>query len=145
MDVMEIRRRLIRQMASSGKNFISGTFTTNNETPWRIPFGKTFNNYMYMIEMTDESKTELSNSGQTSAKMYACCGIYPAPVFGNNSLEKQIISYRVNPSNSELSTSASSIVTCSNNQIEINNNTIGSGANVLYKGYTYKYIIVSLD
>ena len=69
MDVMELRRRLMMGMAK-GAEVIKGSFTvpadyTGNYT---INFGKSFSRYVYIIEMTDESKAALAQRGENSNK-----------------------------------------------------------------------------
>ena len=145
MDLMELRRGIMLAMVS-GKEFVSGTFTTGQSSTYTLNFGKSFNRYMYLIEMTDSSKTNLENSGQTSAKMYACCGIYPSPAFNDDVPfgANVMISYRIIPSTSQQNTSAST-ASMDNSSITMTNNNFSNGANVFYKGESYKYIVISLD
>ena len=133
------------QMAS-GADFVKGTFTTDASSPFTLSFGKTFSKYLYYIEMTDESKAALHNSGQTSAKMYACLGIYPKNKFnGNDYPYNAYASYRVNPSTDEMSLSTSSAASdIDESSITLYNNALSGGANALYQGYSYNYYIVEI-
>ena len=145
MDLMAIRRGLMAQMAS-GADYAKGTFTTDTAMTYTLSFGKTFSRYLYYIEMTDESKTALHNSGQSSAKMYACLGIYPKNKFnGNDFPANSYASYRVNPANDDMTLSTSASATAINeSSITLGNTAISGGANSLYRGYSYNYYIVEI-
>lgn len=136
------------QMAqeASGADYVSGTFTTGNTTTYKIEFGKTFSNYLYLIEMTGESKTALMNSGQTSAKMFACIGMYPPAMFDNSHPGvKNYMSNRINPSTLTIDYSTSATVTAiDETSITFGNHSISNGANSLYRGYSYTYYIVEV-
>lgn len=137
------------QMAQAvqGANYAKGTFTTDDNGTYTLSFGKTFSSYLYYIEMTDESKTALHNTGQNSARMYACLGIYPKNKFnGNNYPYNAYSAYRVNPSTDEMSLSTSTQASAiDGSSISFNNTAItASGANNLYRGYSYNYYIVEI-
>lgn len=148
MDMMELRRMVMAQMAQTiqGANYASGTFTTGNTSTYTLEFGKTFSKYLYYIEMTDDSKTALKNSEQTSAKMYACLGIYPRNEFDENLYPYDAYAaYRVVPSSDEMSLSTSAQASAiDGSSITLTNNAISSGANNLYRGYSYNYYIVEM-
>ena len=133
-------------LMASGAQFVKGTFTApNNVDSYTINFGKTLSKYLYYIEMTDESKTVLHNSGQTSAKMYACYGIYPATVFNGSSINNYYMSHRVVPSSGELNVSSNAILKAvDGSSVTIGLAAITGGANNLYKDYTYNYYIVEI-
>ena len=128
-----------------GAEFLSGTFTTGTTAGYTIDFGKSFSKYLYYVEMTDASKTELHNSGQTSAKMFACIGKYPNAEFNERSTNGGYLSFRVNPSNDTIDKSSSaSPNSISDSSITFGNNAITAGANSLYRGYSYNYYIVEI-
>lgn len=132
------------QMAS-GAQFIKGNFTTDTSSTHTISFGRTLSKYLYYIEMTDDSKAALHNSGQTSAKMYACLGMYPANGFNGSSAPNWYMSYRANPSTNEISSSSTAVASAiSNSSITLGLNAITGGANSLYRGYSYNYYIVEI-
>ena len=150
MDVMELRRRIIEAMASGGAEVIKGTFIADGgqANSYTLSWGKKFSKYIYIIEMTEDSKNALISSGQTSAKMYACIGKYPMPSINNDSLNNTYLSNRIIPSTQALSVSNTTnnvSDTVTGNSIKFTCNRIGSGANVLYNNYSYNYTIVSLD
>ena len=137
------------QMAQTiqGANYVKGTITTDSADRYTISFGKTFASYLYYIEMTDDSKTALHNSGQNTARMYAFLGIYPKNKFnGNDYPYNSYASYRVNPSTDEMSLSTSAqAYAIDGSSITMNNTAItASGANNMYKGYSYNYYIVEI-
>lgn len=146
MDMMTIRRGLMAQMAS-GVSYARGTFTTDSSaSTYTINFGKIFSRYLYLIEMTDASKTALMSSGQTSAKMYSCFGIYPPPAFDSlHSATRTYLSTRINPSTSNIDYSSSAVATnLDESSITLGNNAITGGANGLYRGYSYTYYVVEI-
>ena len=134
------------QMASGvqGANYAKGTFTTDTGSTYTLSFGKTFSSYLYYVEMTDASKTALQNSGQTSAKMFACFGAYPNIEFGNSDAGG-FLAFRVNPSTNAIDKSASAAPSSINStSITFGNNAITGGSNGLYREYTYDYYIVEI-
>ena len=145
MDLMAIRRRLIKQMASGAK-YISGTFTVpSSGSNYTVNFGETFGSYLFLLEMTDESKASVLSSGSTYARAYAYIGIYPRRSI-NNTPSQSILYDRYNPS-----TSASSYDALTGTQLSLSSITLdiigmtASGAASLVKGCTYNYVVVSLD
>lgn len=145
MDLMEIRRGLLAQMAK-GAEIIKGTFEAiNTGGSYTLDWGKSFSKFILIIEMTDASKTTLLASGQTSAKMFECLTQYPMPTINNDSASNAILSNRIIPTTSVISTSASSAGTVTEHSITMTCNNIGSGSNVLYNGYEYNYTVISLD
>lgn len=149
MDMMELRRMVMAQMSATiqGADYAKGTFTTDTNGTYTLSFGKTFESYLYYIEMTDDSKTALKNTGHTSARMYACMGIYPKNKFdGNDYPYNAYAAYRVVPSTDEMSLSTSTQATAiDGSSISFTNVAdTGSGANNLYRGYSYNYYIVEI-
>lgn len=144
MDMMELRRRLMIHMAQ-GAEVVKGAFTVSTTGTYTLNFGKTFTKYIYLIEMTDSSKTALMSSGQTSAKMYSCIGEYPSPKINNDSLANTYLSFRIIPTTGVISASSSTTGTADESSVALNSNSIGSGANSIYNGYSYNYTIVSLE
>ena len=131
---------------ASGADFVKGTFTTDTAYTYKVDFGKTFSKYLYYIEMTDDSKTALMNSGQSSAKMFACFGVYPPTEFdSSHSAAANYMSYRIKPSDSTIDCSSSAAA----NQIDGSSVTLGltgitGGANSLYREYSYNYYVVEI-
>ena len=134
------------QMAN-GAQFVKGTITTdNNNSTYTINFGRTFNNYLFYIEMTDASKTALINYGSTYAKMYACCGMYPAPQIGEATIGQTMISRRYKASDGIVDSSAAGIYNIGNDFITLANTAVSSSSNPngFMKGYSYNYYIVEI-
>lgn len=133
-----------------GIEVVKGTFTVYPDqivdNTYTINFGKTFSKYLYLIEMTEESKTTLLSSGQTSDRMYSCMGTYPIPQINNITPSYNFLSVRVKPSTSSTSvtapSSSSGVATSSTITFPTSNL---NGANQLYRNYSYNYTIVSLD
>lgn len=143
---MSIRRGLLSQMASSGKDYISGTITIpTSGSSYTLNFGKSFSSYLFLLEMTDDSKASVLSSGATVARGYAFIGCYPRRSI-NNTPSESIIVDRYNPSSS-----ASSYGALTGNQLSESSITLGmvgmteSGWDSLIKGCSYNYTIVSLE
>ena len=149
MDLMELRRMVLAQMAQGiqGANYAKGSFTTGTGSTHKLDFGKTFSKYMYLIEMADASKTALMNSGQSSAKMYACFGMYPSAEFdSSHSANNNYCSCRINPSSSTIDYSTSTVPQAiDETSITFGNADAFSGsANSLYRQQSYNYYVVEI-
>lgn len=143
MDMMELRRRLMRLMAS-GVEVIKGTFTVT-ENSFELTFGKSFNRYVVFIEMTDASIGDLIDAAQTSNKMYTYCGVYGVKsVNGYTPASNAALPYRYN---------GSSVSAAANSNLELYPDKLTTyavlittnSANNLYIGYTYNYYILPID
>lgn len=131
---------------ASGAEVIKGTFTTPNSGDYyTFNFGKTLNTYLFLVEMTSDSKTELINSGQTVVRTFAFVGIYPKRSINNSEVSNCVLIQRYNPSNGDADGSSLSTVALSNSSIEFPMTQIGGAANYIYCGYSYNYTIVSLE
>ena len=149
MDLMEVRRNMmgvIAQMAK-GAEVIKGTFTTpSSGTSYTLEFGKSFNRYFYLIEMTNETKTALIQSGVNANQCFAVHGLYPVPKVNNNSVsDNSYFSSRINPSTSAIVGTVATSTGTDDSSIKMNVADFGGAANALYKSCTYDYIVVSLD
>lgn len=133
-----------------GAEVVKGSFTVSPsaivDNTFTINFGKTFSKYLYLIEMTEESKATLLSSGQTADRMYSAIGVYPIPQINNTTPYNSFLSVRVKPSTSETSISApgSSSESATGSTITFPVSNLG-GVNQLYRDYSYNYTIVSLD
>ena len=133
------------QMAS-GEKILTGTFTTpSSGNSYTFTFGKTFTKYMYLIEMTDASKTALAASGETSYRMFACIGIYPSPEANNSNISNSFLSFRTTPSTGVANASGSTSGSADGSSVTFTLAATSGGTNVLYRGYTYKYTVVPID
>lgn len=145
MDLMEIRRGLLMAMAAKGgADYVSGTFTApSSGSSYALDFGKSFSSYMFLIEMTDDSKDDLINTGATGPRTFAFLGVYPAMAINNIDGYSVLVS-RITPSTSALSTTYITSFVCSKSGIRLAVGGTGNANNV-YNGYSYKYTVVSLD
>ena len=147
MDLMEIRRNMmgvIAQMAK-GANFIKGTFTApSGASSYTLNFGKTFNKYIYLVEMTEESKTALVNSGITAIRAFAWVGIWPNVSINNVAYASNSLYARYNPSTNETSGGVMSASSYSNSSITFAVSNLTS-ITTLFEGYSYNYYIVEVD
>lgn len=148
MELMEIRRRLMMGMLK-GAEVIKGSFTVpaNGVNNYKIEFGKSFDKYIYIIEMTEESKLQLMQTGINANKGYARLGIYqPFSIDSISPSKTTHLSFRCNPSEGTVMAT-----TATANGIDSSSIAIAMGAvttnstNILYNGYSYNYTIVSLD
>ena len=127
---------------------IRGSFTAYSQTGnvYTIEIGKTLSKYIFYIWMTDASRAALMATGQTSAKMYECLGKYPASeALAQPGTNNAFISYRIVPSTSAISVSSSDSGTLTPNRITLTANALSGGANILYRDYTYEYVIIPLE
>lgn len=148
MDLMELRRGLLAQM-SRGKDFVSGTFTcpTEGDSTITINFGKTFNKYLFFIEMTDASKQALVNSGASGTFSFGFVGVYPKRSINGKEVNGNEVGMRYVPSDDSTTSGSTSVITLSadNFTANIRNLSVTSPQNYLYRGYSYNYTVVSLD
>lgn len=146
MDLMAFRRMVMQRM-SQGIEIIRGSITPDTTPNCTISIGKTLTKYMYLIELTDDSKTALLSSGISSNRTYAMIGMYPPATIGTYAQSNMYATYRVNPSSGAISVAtANAANNTSGSQIEIGSGEPASaGANYLMKGYTYNYTIIPLE
>lgn len=129
------------QMAS-GADFAKGTFKVPNSGTYTLNFGKTFNKYLYIVEMTDDSKTDLINTGVNASRSFAVIGVYPSMKIDNTDGYSDLVS-RINPSTKALSENHMGNVVHTTSSIQF---PVGStaSANYLYYEYSYNYYIVEM-
>ena len=136
--------------AGSGADYISGTFTVvDDATSYTIDFGKTFDRYLFLVEMDDASKTVLVATGIDGNKLYALSGIYPIPSINNTTPNAVYAFQRINPSTEAVSTTSGSgfINTStppSSTQITLNCADVTAATSNAYRGYTYHYYVVEI-
>lgn len=132
---------------AKGAEFISGSFTIpSNDTSFTFDFGKTFNKYLYVIELADDSKTALMNSGVTGDRLYGAVGVYPQLAIGNVGIDNYGLAYRIKPASATSTPIASySIFTeITGSSMTVRVGTINAGTYYLIQGYTYNYFIVEI-
>lgn len=130
---------------TSGESIVTGTFTVPDVDPYVIQFGKTFTSYLIMIEMSDDSKSTLLNSGATNYCGIRYLGMYPAAVIDNNTLYG-MVTFVYNPSNGASSSANIGATSFDGSSVTIPTKPVTGSATVrLIKGYTYNYVVVSLD
>lgn len=128
-------------------DYVAGTFTVgDNEVSHTISFGKSFDSYLFIVELTDESKTTVMNSGINANKAFAFIGIYPNVQVGNEEVSGSTFVFRVNPSSgSAASTYISGFERTASTLKQYCSALSESNQNMYYKGLTYKYAALSLD
>ena len=146
--MMELRRMVMAQMAK-GKDFITGTFTCPDaDTTFTLNFGKTFNHYLFVIELSDDSKTALKNTGKSSQFSIGFVGIYPKMSINNVDVNANQLGQRYTPSTNATSSGSTSVLTTTNTSITGSVRGLdysGTTTSILIRGYTYKYTVISLD
>lgn len=143
MDMMTIRKMVMAQMAS-GKQFVTGTVTATGTT-CTISFGKSFSSYLFVVEMTDASKTELMNSGSANVSPFAWFGLYPKREINNSQNDIRWALARIRPSTGEMSSNvAEGRMTDSTITFSVTDISVSSPGS-MRTGYSYNYTIVSLD
>ena len=131
----------------TGAQFVKGTFTVPNDADsYTIQFGKTISKYLFLIEMTDGSKSALINSGQSGLKTYSAQGIYPIPAINNVSPSNLAALYeRYDPSNNDKSVSISTSIITDIDDESITLYTRGYAYGTsFYRGSSYNYYIVEI-
>lgn len=144
---MQLRRGLMMAMAG-GAQFVKGTFTVPSDSgnTYVLTFDKTFRKFLFCIEMTDESKTELLNTGINAAKLYSLFGLVPTSSIATYSPSVGSYGgYRINPSTKDTSSIYNSLSASDSTSITIPCSAISSAqTNVIYKEYSYNYYIVEI-
>lgn len=149
MDVMALRRGLMMAMAG-GAQFVKGTFTVpDSGSSYTLNFGKTFESYLFLIEMDSASKTMLVNSGEDGNRIYAQYGMYPMRSINNETPSVMYAINRINPSTQAVSSyygngAVSANTPADSTKITFNSAAVTAGISYLYRGYTYNYYIVEI-
>ncbi len=127
---------------ANGATVIKGRITILNGQTNAISFGRTFSKYFCLTEMTDESKAMLMASGMAGSKSYAHLVTYPIPEINDDAPTNIALTYRINPTTQETTTSSGIPANYFGDSIVL---VHGAGASVYYVGYTYDYIIVGYE
>lgn len=134
---------------AKGAEVVKGSFTVVNDgSAWeQIQFPKTINRYLYYIEMDEDSKEALMQSGINGNRSYACFGIYPMIDIEDVAQPSVTSAFRVNPSTKVPGTVSTGdyVKNMSNTGFEMAKGNYNSGVYYVYYGSTYNYTIVSLD
>lgn len=133
------------QMAS-GAWYKSGKFTVPDSvnSDYTINFGKSLSGYLFLIEMTDDSKLSLQNSGLTANRIYSWVGIYPLRSIANGDNAYNLLVSRYIPSTAAISGSYANVFTCDADSISMPIRSISNTVNGIYPGYEYNYYIVEI-
>ena len=144
MDVMQRRRGLMMSMAG-GADYVKGAFTVPDDANnYVINFGKTFSNYLFLIEANEDSKEAILDSGATTNLLYEVLGIFPTPQISAYSSGTNAVSYRINPSTQGTSAGDPNITTTTSSVQLACSDLIGGSVNGLYRGLAYNYYIVEI-
>ena len=142
MDVMELRRMVIEQMAN-WKRIEEGTFTVpENVNDFTLNYQNSFNKYFIIVEASSESKAVIINTQSETRKTFAVVAFYPKLSINNtddnyNGLEQYIV-----PSSNTLAGSSLNIVQLTNSSCTLRARNINTSYNsCLYNGLTYNYTI----
>lgn len=134
------------QMANN-ERCVSGSFTVpDGISNYKISIGKTINNYVWYVEMSEVSKSALMATGNNANKAYAFLGKYPQPQIDNKSPSgTSFWAFRVNPSTQGINTLIGYVSGIDNTGITIGAGGVGGAANALVIGYTYNYYIYEIE
>lgn len=134
---------------SNGAEYIKGTFTVpDNAENFTLNYGKSFSKYLLYIEMTDASKTALNSSAESGSTAIMFLAVYPPIEFkqniNDNTRAIKVTIY--NPSTDTIGTTTlgASLYSVSSftDAVRLINS---AGQTRLIRGYSYDYVIVSLD
>ena len=130
---------------AQGAKYESGTVTIGNaQTSCNLTFNSSFSKYLAFIEMVDESKTTLVNSGVNGNRSYAMMFVYPALSINGSSENNNGWVFRINPSTSAKNTTYTSY-SGDTTKIQRSCSSIASGGTTdLYQGCTYKWFAVEI-
>ena len=148
--MMEVRRTMmgvIAQMASGAK-FVKGTFTVpnDNSSSYTINFGQSFDKYMFYVEMTEDSKTDLLGTEIDGSRAFMLFGTSITPNCKGYTYNNNFLAYRVNPSTKATSYSGNNPKGIDNSSMSLPSYDVSASAtNALFKGYTYNYYIVEIN
>ena len=130
------------------KDYVSGTFTVpSGATSYTLEFGKTLEKYIFLIELTDSSKSTLVASGVDIQHKFVLFGAAPNPQVNSKGANMKF-ARNYNPSSGlfttamlggGLTTNTTSIVTSVRT---INENDATKN---LIAGYTYNYMVVAMS
>ena len=135
----------IQAIQKTGKDYASGTFTVPSDAEsYRLDFGRSFNSYLFMIWLTDDSKADLINSAYASGESspsFFNIGHYPGVQIGNVTIAEHIHYRWYRSSNAVLITTNARPATVTPSYIE----GVAAFNTGFLPGYSYNYLIVCLD
>lgn len=151
MDMMEIRRGLLSQMANNGY-VKKGQFTlkatgTEGET-FYIDIGKTLSKYVVVVEMSEESKEALAQRTEiTGQRVFEWVGIYPYMRINNKESTTDALVGRIQPSANSVNVSTTSYINTSSTRFGFSCYKLQEGGSAwgLYYGFTYNYWLLELN
>lgn len=147
MDMMQIRRGLLAQMAVSSLNYIKGQFTAvkDENNKFTLNFGKTFSRYLVFIEATASAKSSIASYTGGGRKTYSMLAVYPGLNFSNN-LDDYKASFSYAPSTEAFNREFSNAnITLDSSKAVFNCRALSFNLPVaLYDGLTYDYFIVEV-
>ena len=132
---------------AKGLDYVEGTFTVPSDASvFTLQYGKTYNSYVLLIEMTDETKATFINSGTSNAGAVLFLGRYPELAVGNSSYDAIVRVFAFVPSSNSFQNSSVLITALTGSSIELSTRDIdGTGTVRLIRGLSYKYTVISLD
>lgn len=135
----------ISQM-DSGAKYVSGSFTVPNDGIgyYTISLGKTLSKYIFYIEATSASKTEILNSGLNANKAYMFLGCYPKTEVNNVENAYTACYQRVNPSSGAVDMATNSGAVLTDTSIRLPVGAFATGAFYLYNNCTYNYFVCEI-
>lgn len=131
----------------TGAQFVKGSFTVPSDSNANmvVQFGKTFNSYMLLIEMTDDSKAVLKNSGSTDYSTFCYVGVYPERKMDNDGSGFGALLYTYRSSTNMFSPSNMGTTAFSGSSFSMAVKDItGSATARLIKGLSYNYYIIEI-
>ena len=130
---------------AKGAKIISGSFTVpSSGSSYILSLGESLERYIFLIEATNYSKTQIMQSGIDGAKSYAFIGIYPKLSIDSIDANFSGIYAKINPSTEASSNTSATNVNPGDNKIYFSINTLANGSSVLFKGLSYNYTIVEI-
>ena len=150
MDMMEIRRGLLLQMASKGyikKGQFTVKSTGSEDERLYIDIGKTLEKYVVVIEMSEASKETLAGRTEiTGQRIFEWIGIYPLMNIDNKTITNDAFVGRMQPSTGSVNASTSASIYLYSDRFGLECYKLQEGGNAwgIYYGMTYNYWLLEL-
>ena len=135
---------------AQGAEVIKGSFTVPADFTgtYTLNYGKAFSSYILLIDMAEELKEDLyDETSITAATTYFFTAIYPPQTVAEaTDSGHAAITLTYNPSNGNFGTGqlGSTVYTGSSFAVSVRDLN-GSGTTRLVKGFSYNYVLISLD
>ena len=148
--LMERRREIMLMAMAQGAEVIKGSFTVPADFTgtYTLNYGKSFSSYILLIDMAEESKQDLydETSINNTISYFFTAINPPQTIVDKTDSGHAAITLTYNPSSGNFGTGqlGSTAYTDSSFAVYVRDLN-GSGTTRLVKGFSYNYVLISLD